>query len=70
MSYEEEGDSSAVSFDVEEGLSGVSLGGLDVPLVVVVVHVVLHVALHVAVEGPVGLEDKLSKGAHERPIFS
>ena len=53
MSYEEEGDSPAVSFDVEGGLSGVSLGSLDAPLVVVVVHVVLHVALHVAVEGPV-----------------
>ena len=53
MSYEEEGESPDVSFDVEEGLSGVSLGGLDAPLVVVVVvHVVLHDALHVAVEGP------------------
>ena len=52
MSYEEEGDSPAVSFDVEEGLSGVSLGGLDAPFVVVAVHVVLHDALHVAVEGP------------------
>ena len=52
MSYEEEGDSLAVSFDVEEGLSGLSLGGLDAPFVVVAVHVVLHDALHVAVEGP------------------
>ena len=63
MSFEVKEGLSGVSFEVEEGLSGVSLRGLDAPFVVFVVHVVLHVA----VEGL--LSSMLEDHKQEKLIF-